>query len=150
MKRSLVILALLSAAHAQAPPTAVPNRALRGEASGVVQVRLTLQNGDVVDADIDTGTFEVVIQPNGKPLLRGTAVAAQRVYGQIAAADSQDTSGRTFVLSRPAGNVAVFRDGLRMAETVDYEIMDPSTIRFTSYYTGGAASRVLIDYEPAG
>ncbi len=149
---TIILTIALSPAISQSP-TRIGNLLLVGTIASSPQVRLTLADGSVVDADIDTSTLVVVVQPNGKPLLRAISTgSSNRVYDRVAAVDTGDTSGRTFVLPVPAANMVVHRDGLRQRREVsgtgDYVVVDSQTIRFVSYYTGQAGASVLVDYDP--
>lgn len=124
---------------------------MTGTPSSVSQVFITLPDGSVREADIDSASFELVMQASGKPLLKvkpTVAAATSRVFGRVAVADSGDSKGLTFRLPAPAANVVVYRNGLRQRISTDYSMPDNRTIRFVDYYTGEDGASVLADYDP--
>ena len=144
-----LVLGLLPILCAQSTPTRIVNLQLQGTVASAPQVRLTLATGDVVDADIDLATLEVVTQPSGKPLLRAIITGSStRVYGRVAAVDTGDSTGRTFRLPVPTTNLVVFRNGVRQRLGWDYVTVDPQTIFFDTYYTGQGGASIEADYDP--
>ena len=241
----IIVLAVFMPLYAQIP-TRIQNMQLVGTVAPAPQVRLTLSDGSVVDADIDTTTLRIWFPSGGgKPILSGipgaglqsidagpsgalqitelsgvatidvvTALvplkasvnafaglnifdlgviltprsppasptngqiwydsftgkfrchegsvtknctggsgsgSSNRVYNRVAAVDTNDTSGRTYILPTPVENLVVHRDGLRQrimaSGSGDYVVVDTETFRFVAYYASQGAS-VLVDYDP--